>query len=71
MQYVVNNEKLMEPLWKKGEYAKMKILEYYIASINLECWVQYKTRMLIDHIQPYLIANMSMKFYRAFKVLHI
>ena len=34
-------------------------MEYCIVNINLKCWVQYKARMLIDHIQPHLITNMS------------
>ena len=43
----------------KWENAKRTKLEYYIANINPECWSQYKARMPIDLIQPYLITNMS------------
>ena len=42
--------KLIESLMKKWEDAIRKKLEYYIANFNLECWVQYNTRMPIDHI---------------------
>ena len=44
-------------------------LEYYIANVNLECWSQYKTRMPIDRIQPYLIINMSSNARRALTLL--
>ena len=39
--------------------------EYYIANVNPECWSQYKARMPIDCIQPYLITNMSSNARRA------
>ena len=52
----------MEPLSRKWKDAKRKKLEYYIANINLECWVQYKAILPIDCIQPYLITNMSNSF---------
>ena len=49
----------MDPLRKKWKDAKRAKLKYYITNINLKWWVLYKTRRLVDHIQPYLISNMS------------
>ena len=43
--------------------------EYYIANVNPECWSQYKARMPIDRIQPYLITNMSSNARRALTLL--
>ena len=59
MHYVMIEERLMESLRMKWEDAKRTKLEYYIANINPEYWSQYKVRMHIDRIQPYLITNMS------------
>ena len=59
IQYVMIEERLVESLRTKWEDAKRTKLEYYIANVNPECWSQYKTRMSIDRIQPYLITNMS------------
>ena len=53
MQYVVIEERSIEPLRKKWKASKMTNLEYYIANISPECWVHYKARMPIDCIQPY------------------
>ena len=51
MQYVVIEERSMQPLRKNWEDSKMTNLEYYIANINPECWAEcwahYKTRMPI------------------------
>ena len=40
------------------------------SSLSLECWVLYKPRRSIDHIQPYLIANMSINSCRALTLIH-
>ena len=40
--------------WKD---ATRKKLEYYSANVNSECWVLYKARRPIDHIQPYIISR--------------
>ena len=61
----------MEPL--KKEWKDARVLSIYFATITLkrtvvavfaninhECWVLYKARRPIDHIQPYLITNMSL-----------
>ena len=69
IQYVMIEERLMESLRKKWEDAKRTKLEYYIANIKPECWSQYKARMHIDHIQPYLITNMSSNSHRALTLL--
>ena len=63
-------ERLVESLKMKWEDAKRTTLEYYIANVNLECWSQYKARMSIDRIQPYLITNMSSNVRRALTLLH-
>ena len=52
------------------EDAKRTKLEYYIANVNPECWSQYKARMPIDRIQPYLITNMSSNARRALTLLY-
>ena len=52
IKYVVIEERLMDPLRKKWKDARRTQLEYYIANINLECWVLYKARRLIYRIQP-------------------
>ena len=44
-------------------------LEYYIANVNPEWWSQYKARMPIHHIQPYLITYMSSNARRALTLL--
>ena len=36
-----------------------------MANVNPECWSQYKSRMPIDRIQPYLSTNMSSNARRA------
>ena len=59
MTYVGIEDRLTEPLRKKCKHVKRANLEYYIANINLECWVPYKARWPIDRIQPYLITNMN------------
>ena len=69
MQYVMIEERLMESLRNKWEDAKWTKLEYYIANINPECWSQYKARVPIDRIQPYLITNMSSNARRALTLL--
>ena len=58
IHYLMIEERLVESLRIKWEDAKRTKLEYYIANVNPECWSQYKARMPIDHIQPYLITNM-------------
>ena len=40
-----------------------------MANVNPECWCQYKARMPIDRIQPYLITNMSSNARRALTLL--
>ena len=55
----------MKPLRKNWKGAKRTKLEYYNANINPECWVLYKARRPIDHIQPYFITNMSINSRRA------
>ena len=55
----------MEPLRKKWEVAKKTRLEYYAANINPECWIPYKARRPIDHVQHYLIIKMSNNSRRA------
>ena len=62
-------ERWMESLRKKWEDAKRTNLEYYISNINLECWSQYKARIPVDNIQPYLITNMSSNARRALTLL--
>ena len=47
----------------------MTKLEYYIANVNPECWSKYTERMLIDHIQPYLITNTGSYARRALTLL--
>ena len=59
----------MDTLRKKWKDVKRTKLEYYIANINSESWVLYKTRKLIDCIQPYLITNMSINSCRALVLL--
>ena len=58
MHYAMIEERLVESL-RKWEDAKRTKLEYYIANVNPEYWSEYKARTHIDHIQPYLITNMS------------
>ena len=70
MHYVMIAERLMVSLRKKWEDAKRTKLEYYIANVNHECWSQYKARLPIDCIQPYLITNMSSNARRALTLLH-
>ena len=53
----------------KWEDAKRITLEYYIANVNPKCWCQYKARMPIDSIQPYLNTNMSSNAHRALTLL--
>ena len=53
-----------------GRCSERTKLEYYIANVNLECWSQHKSRMPIDHIQPYLITNMSSNARRTITLLH-
>ena len=55
MEYVVIEERLMDPLMKKWKDAERTKLEYYIANIHAECWVLYKPRKPIKSVQPYLI----------------
>ena len=62
-------ERLVESLRMKWEDAKRTKLEYYIANVNPECWSQYKARVPIDRIQPYLITNMSSNARRALTLL--
>ena len=62
MKYVVIEEKLMDPLRKKWKDV--------ITNINPGCWVLHKARRPIDHIQPYLITNMSINSHRARKHIH-
>ena len=57
--YIMYEERLVESLRMKWEDCKRTKVEYYIANVNNECWTQYKAKRLIDHIQPYLITNMS------------
>ena len=59
----------MEPLSRKWKDAKRKKLEYYIANINLECWVLYKARRHINRIQLYLINNVSINSRRALTLI--
>ena len=47
MQYVGIEEWLMKSLWKKWEDAMRTKLEYYIANIDPECWVQFKAKIPI------------------------
>ena len=61
---------MVESLRKKWEDAKITKLEYYIANVNPKCWSQYKARMPIDRIHPYLITNMSSNARRALTLLH-
>ena len=62
--------------WEKvgGKYewkdAKRTKLEWYIENVKPECWSQYKARMPIYRIQPYLITNMSSNARSALKLLH-
>ena len=65
MQYIMIEETLVESLRMKWEDAKLIKLEYYIANVNPKCWSQYKARIPIDRIQPYLITNMSSNARRA------
>ena len=51
------------------EDVKRTKLGCHIANINLECWVLYKARRLVDLIQPYLITNMSINSRRALTLL--
>ena len=44
-------------------------LEYSIANVNPEYWSQYKARMTIHRIQPYLITNMSSNTHKALTLL--
>ena len=60
----------MDPLRKKWKDAKRTKLEYYIANINPEWWVIYKTKRHVDHNQPYLITNTSINSRRALTLLH-
>ena len=53
----------------KWEDAKRTKLEDYTTNVNPECWSRYKARMFIDHIQPYLITNMSSNACRALTLL--
>ena len=69
MHYVMIEERLVESLRMKWEDAKRTKLEYYIVNVNPECWSQYKARMSIDRIQPYLITNMSSNARRALTLL--
>ena len=71
MQYVTIEGRLVESLRMKWEDAKLIKLEYYIANVNHECWSQYKSRMSIDRIQPYLITNMSSNARRALTLLSL
>ena len=62
--------RLVESLRIKWEDAKRTKLEYYIANVDPECWSQYKVRMPIGRIQPYLITNMSSNVRRTLTLLH-
>ena len=56
----------------RGKFLQFHLeLSYYIANVNPECWSQYKARMFIDRIQPYLITNMSSNARRALTLLRI
>ena len=39
-------------------------IEYYITKIKPGCWVHYNERTPINHIQSYLVANMSLNSHR-------
>ena len=60
----------MDPLRKKWKDVIRTNLEYYIANVNHECWVLYKARRFVYHIQPYLITNTSSICHRALTLLH-
>ena len=62
-------ETLVESLRMKWEDAKRTKVDYDIANVNSECWSQYKARMPIDRIQPFLITNMSTNARRALILL--
>ena len=66
MHYVMIEERLVESLKIKWEDATRTKQEYYIANVNPECWSQYKTRMSIDCIQPYLITNLHCQIQQNF-----
>ena len=58
-------DRFVKSLRMTWEDAKRTKLEYYMVNVSPECWSQYKARMPIDRLQPYLITNMSSKARRA------
>ena len=65
----MNKQRLMDPVRKNWKDAKRTKLEYYIANINLECWVLYKARRYVDRTQPYFITNMNINSHRALTLI--
>ena len=58
-KYVINENRLLEALRMKWQYAKMSNLEYNIPNINPQYWFQYKVKMS-KHIQSHLTTHMSL-----------
>ena len=52
-----NDNSKHHPNKQQVTYSLSLSLKYYMANVNPECWCQYKARMPIDRIQPYLITN--------------
>ena len=71
MHYVMIEKRPVESLRMKWEDAKRTKLEYSITNVDPQCWSQYKARMPVDRIQPYLITNMSSNARRALTLLSL